>query len=134
MPKPGFLEESRVDIDRQALFLHEVAHSNIHFSFEHQGNAVMLVCDRRQIGQAPTNIVKNAVEAIEARDDEADGNVVMLLSQDAEHDNVTIEVADVGVGLPTERQRPVEPYITKRSRSTGLGIANVKKLHKAPFR
>src|SRR3546814_9180534 len=56
----------------------------------------------RQIGQALTNIVKNAVEATEARDDEADGNVVMRLSEDAEHDNVTIEVADDGVGRSEE--------------------------------
>ncbi|RIA45834.1 two-component system nitrogen regulation sensor histidine kinase NtrY [Hephaestia caeni] len=128
MPKPVFREESLVDIGRQALFLHEVAHSNIHFSFEHQGNAVMLVCDRRQIGQALTNIVKNAVEAIEARDDEADGSVVMRLSEDAEHDSVTIEVADDGVGLPIERDRLVEPYMTTRSRGTGLGLAIVKKI------
>src|SRR3546814_15072921 len=93
----------------------------------------MLVCDRRQIGQALTNSVKNAVEAIEARDDEADGNVVMRLSEDAEHDNVTIEVADDGVGLPIERHRLVEPYMTTRSRGTGLGLAIVKKIVEEHF-
>src|SRR3546814_12674659 len=93
----------------------------------------MLVCDRRQIGQALTNSVKNAVEAIEARDDEADGNVVMRLSEDAEHDNVTIEVADDGVGLPIERHRLVEPYMNTRSRGTALGIASVKQLREEHF-
>src|SRR3546814_18592543 len=88
----------------------------------------MLVCDRRQIGQALTNIVKNAVEAIEARDDEADGNVVMRLSEDAENDNVTIEVADDGVGLPIERHRLDEPYMTTRSRGPSSGLALVKKI------
>src|SRR3546814_15209646 len=81
----------------------------------------------RQIGQALTNIVKNAVEATEARDDEAAGNVVMRLSEDAEHDNVTIEVADDGVGPPTEHPRLVGPYMTTRSRGTGLGLSIVKK-------
>src|SRR3546814_15840004 len=52
MPKPVFREESLVDIGRQELFLHEVAHSNIHFSFEHQGNAVMLVrSEGRRVGK-----------------------------------------------------------------------------------
>ncbi|MCM8731406.1 ATP-binding protein [Hephaestia sp. GCM10023244] len=128
MPKPVFREESLVDIGRQALFLHEVAHSNIHFTFEHSGNAVMLVCDRRQIGQALTNIVKNAVEAIDARGTDADGAIVMRLWEDSDPDSVTIEVADDGVGLPIERDRLVEPYMTTRSRGTGLGLAIVKKI------
>ncbi|HVI98624.1 MAG TPA: ATP-binding protein [Sphingomonas sp.] len=133
MPKPVFREESLVDIGRQALFLHEVAHSNIHFSFEHAGNMVTLVCDRRQIGQALTNIVKNAVEAIEARDDDGKGAIVMRLSEDEEHGAVTIEVMDDGVGLPIERDRLVEPYMTTRSRGTGLGLAIVKKIVEEHF-
>jgi two-component system, NtrC family, nitrogen regulation sensor histidine kinase NtrY len=66
MPKPVFREESLVDIARQALFLHEVAHPAIRFSLDHDFPAPQLVCDRHQLGQAFTNIVKNAVEAIES--------------------------------------------------------------------
>src|SRR3546814_12941372 len=57
----------------------------------------------------------------------------MRLSEDAEHDNVTIEVADDGVGLPIERHRLVEPYMTTRSRGTGLGLAIVKKIVEEHF-
>jgi two-component system nitrogen regulation sensor histidine kinase NtrY len=132
MPKPVFREESLVDIGRQALFLHEVAHSNIHFAFEHEGTPVTLVCDRRQIGQALTNIVKNAVEAVEARGDQATGNIVMRLYA-ADEGKVVIEVADDGVGLPVERDRLVEPYMTTRARGTGLGLAIVKKIIEEHF-
>ncbi|PZP11595.1 MAG: PAS domain-containing sensor histidine kinase, partial [Sphingomonas hengshuiensis] len=41
---------------------------------------------------------------------------------------VTITVADDGVGLPLERDRLVEPYMTTRARGTGLGLAIVKKI------
>ncbi len=132
MPKPVFREESLVDIGRQALFLHEVAHSNIHFAFEHAGTFATLVCDRRQIGQALTNIVKNAVEAIEARGDDATGTIVMRLADGADG-KVVIEVSDDGVGLPVERDRLVEPYMTTRARGTGLGLAIVKKIVEEHF-
>ncbi|OYY90641.1 MAG: PAS domain-containing sensor histidine kinase [Sphingomonas sp. 28-66-16] len=127
MPKPVFREESLNDIARQVLFLHEVAHSRIEFRFDHEGAPIALVCDRRQLSQALTNIVKNAVEAITARGDEASGVVTLALAQRDER-CVTISVSDTGVGLPFERDRIIEPYMTTRARGTGLGLAIVKKI------
>ena len=131
MPKPVFREESLVDIGRQALFLHEVAHPNVSFRLDYDEPPPMLVCDRRQIGQALTNVVKNAVEAIEAKGEGATGSILMTLRQD--DGTVTIEVADDGVGLPSERNRIVEPYMTTRARGTGLGLAIVKKIVEEHF-
>jgi two-component system nitrogen regulation sensor histidine kinase NtrY len=126
MPKPLFQRESLVDMARQSLFLHEVAHPGVRFALEQDGEAFDLVCDRRQIGQALTNIVKNAVEAIEARDAE-DGEIIMTLSGDPAR-QVTVQIADNGVGLPAARDRIVEPYMTTRARGTGLGLAIVNKI------
>ena len=124
MPKPVFRPESIVDIARQALFLHEVAHPGIAFSIDAPDLAPVIVCDRRQIAQALTNIVKNAVEAIEARGET--GHVVMEVRE--EERRLVIEVADDGVGLPPERERITEPYMTTRARGTGLGLAIVRKI------
>ncbi len=126
MPKPVFREESLVDAARQALFLHEVAHPGISFQLVNDDPGLTLVCDRRQIGQALTNIVKNAVEAIETRG-EAGGSITMTLTRDDER-SVGIAVADTGIGLPADRDRIVEPYVTTRARGTGLGLAIVKKI------
>ncbi len=130
MPKPVFRRESLVDIARQSMFLHEVGHPGIAFRLDADADApVSLVCDRRQIGQALTNIIKNAAEAIEARppaDDLPQGEVVMALAK--ANGRVTLSIADNGVGLPVERDRIVEPYMTTRSRGTGLGLAIVKKI------
>jgi len=126
MPKPVFREESLVDIARQSLFLHEVARADIRFELDTETPGPDMVCDRRQLGQAFTNIVKNAVEAIEAKDDQSEASIVMRLRQDGGH--VIVEVADTGVGLPADRDRIVEPYMTTRARGTGLGLAIVKKI------
>ena len=130
MPKPVFRRESMVDIARQSMFLHEVGHPGIAFRLEADADApVSLVCDRRQIGQALTNIIKNAAEAIEARppaDDLPPGEVTIALAKAS--GRVTLSIADNGVGLPVERDRIVEPYMTTRSRGTGLGLAIVKKI------
>jgi two-component system nitrogen regulation sensor histidine kinase NtrY len=37
-------------------------------------------------------------------------------------------VSDNGVGLPAERQRIIEPYMTTRAKGTGLGLAIVHKI------
>jgi len=134
MPKPMFRRESLLDIARQAMFLHEVAHPALRFTLDAPDPAPSLVCDRRQIGQALTNIVKNAVEAIEARA-EADGQgaappegeVHLTIAPEADS-KLVLTLADNGVGLPVERDRIVEPYMTTRSRGTGLGLAIVKKI------
>ena len=126
MPKPVFHPESAIDLARQALFLHEVAHPDIAFRLD-APEAAPLVCDRRQIGQALTNIVKNAVEAIEARGDDAPPGEITITLDRGER-ALTALIADNGIGLPLERDRIVEPYMTTRARGTGLGLAIVKKI------
>ena len=127
MPKPLFREEAIVDIGRQALFLHEVAHPTIRFSLDTAGHSPVIVGDRRQLGQALTNIVKNAVEAIEENGNgQAPGIIEMTIRE--EGDRLRIAVADNGPGLPLERERLTEPYMTTRKRGTGLGLAIVRKI------
>ncbi|MFL6749965.1 MAG: ATP-binding protein [Sphingomicrobium sp.] len=131
MPKPIFRQENVHDIARAALFLHEVAHPGITFSIDPPSGEIPLVCDRRQLGQALTNVVKNAVEAIEARrnrgDQHADGDRIDL-SIRREDEQLVIDILDTGVGLPQDRERLTEPYMTTRVRGTGLGLAIVKKI------
>lgn len=130
MPKPVFRREAVGDIARHALFLHEVAHPDIRFEYQGDADDVELVCDRRQLGQALTNIVKNAVEAIEPKavpeDGSPRGHVRMTLAK-ADGD-VVVTVRDDGIGLPPQRERILEPYMTTRTKGTGLGLAIVKKI------
>jgi two-component system nitrogen regulation sensor histidine kinase NtrY len=134
MPKPLFRAEAIVDIARQALFLHEVAHPGIRFTLDAPEPSPTLVCDRRQLGQALTNIVKNGVEAIERKCESgpAEGMIAMRIEQPDEY-RLTIEVEDNGAGLPAERGQLFEPYFSLRARGTGLGLAIVKKIVEEHF-
>ena len=131
MPKPAFRDENVHEIARQALFLHEVAHPAITFVLEPPSGEFRMVCDRRQLAQALTNVVKNGVEAIEGRRNRGEHSIAgdrveLKLHEDGE--NLVIDVLDTGIGLPEDRERLTEPYMTTRVRGTGLGLAIVKKI------
>ena len=131
MPKPVFRTENVHEIARQALFLHEVAHPAVTFVLDPPQGHFAMVCDRRQLGQALSNIVKNAVEAIETRRSRGEHNMAgdcVELRVHEEGGQLVIDVIDTGIGLPEERERLTEPYMTTRVRGTGLGLAIVKKI------
>ena len=131
MPKPMFREENVHEIARQALFLHEVAHPGITFAIEPRDGRFAMVCDRRQLSQALTNVVKNAVEAIEVRRNRGEHSIAgdrVELRLKSAREQLVIDVLDTGIGLPEDRERLTEPYMTTRVRGTGLGLAIVKKI------
>jgi two-component system, NtrC family, nitrogen regulation sensor histidine kinase NtrY len=126
MPKPVFRDESVSDIVGHSVFLFEVANTKIRFNFNAPQSPAQLLCDRRQIGQAVTNILKNATEAIEARQHQQPGIIQVEIAETAKH--LDIVVTDNGVGLPGSKERLVEPYVTTRASGSGLGLAIVKKI------
>ena len=131
MPKPTFGVEDIRDILRQAVFLFEVAKPDIAFSVKIPNEIEPLVCDRRLLSQALTNIVKNAVEAIEERPDNPGtppiGHIHAELGA-GPRDEIVIRITDDGIGLPEARDAIAEPYMTTRQGGTGLGLAIVKKI------
>jgi len=130
LPKPVFRSEDAVDLVRQAMFLQEVAHPEINYAFSALEEVPAIECDRHQFGQAMTNVLKNAAEAIEARrrDAEVDYRGLIEVAVDTDENNLTVSVTDNGVGLPQGGQRIMEPYVTTREKGTGLGLAIVKKI------
>jgi len=130
LPKPVFRGEDILDLVRQSVFLQEVAHPGITFSVSAQDlDNRHIQCDRHQVGQAMTNVLKNAVEATEAKVAAQEGHagtIEVVLQGDSDH--VTVIVEDNGIGLPTDRERIVEPYVTTREKGTGLGLAIVNKI------
>ena len=130
LPKPVFRGEDPVDLARQALFLQEVARPEINFSFSADPAIGIIACDRHQFGQAMTNVLKNATEAIEAQQKNAEadyrGEISLVLALDKE--DLVATITDNGIGLPQDRERIIEPYVTTREKGTGLGLAIVKKI------
>jgi two-component system, NtrC family, nitrogen regulation sensor histidine kinase NtrY len=130
LPKPIFRAEDPVALARQALFLQDVARPDVDFTFTAESEIGTIACDRHQFGQAMTNVLKNAVEAVEARAKEAPSGFAGRVAVDMmrEDGSIVIRITDNGVGLPQDRERIIEPYVTTREKGTGLGLAIVNKI------
>ena len=137
MPQPDLKYENLRTLVREAVFLERNRSPDIHFDVVLPDADVKLRCDNRQIAQALTNILKNASEAISARETGdgrpiAQGQVMVMIdleSSNSGHDAIRVTIEDNGKGLPDEnRDRLTEPYVTSRVKGTGLGLAIVKKI------
>ncbi|MEP0236178.1 MAG: PAS domain-containing sensor histidine kinase [Roseibium sp.] len=129
MRKPTKSEADIRNIVREAAFMQTVGNPDIEINTKLPETPVVATFDARLIGQALTNVIKNAAEAIEGREGEdlASGRINVSLSEIS--DLIVIDVSDNGVGLPEEnRQRLLEPYMTTREKGTGLGLAIVRKI------
>jgi two-component system nitrogen regulation sensor histidine kinase NtrY len=130
MPAPTFAEADATEMVRRAVFAQRVVDSETEVALEEPAPEISLVCDARMIGQALTNVLKNAGEAVAARrlaQPGLRGKIHARLAVDG--DSLTIEVEDNGVGLPAkDRDRLTEPYVTTREKGTGLGLAIVKRI------
>ena len=126
-PKPVLEESDVVDVVKQVVFLMQVARPDLDFITDLPEAPVIALFDRRLIGQATTNIIKNATEAIEQKANGQRGAVTVKVA--SANGFVTVEVTDTGQGFPeNDRQKLLEPYVTTRKEGTGLGLAIVGKI------
>ena len=132
MPKPSKEQADLRDILRDAVFLREMGTTHVDFIRDLGEEPLRGMFDARMLGQAFGNLVKNAVEAIEAvpGDQERDGRKIWVRANyERSQDSFVVDVIDNGNGLPAEnRHRILEPYMTMREKGTGLGLAIVKKI------
>jgi two-component system nitrogen regulation sensor histidine kinase NtrY len=132
MPAPVMKPENLNEICLASLVLFENAHREIKFRNNLSSGPVDVACDYRQVGQALTNLLQNAVDAIEGRQSRAKESDVpgdVELEVTSEEGYTIVSVSDNGIGLPSsERDRLTEPYVTTREKGTGLGLAIVRKI------
>ena len=130
MPKAVPEPLQLANVVREATVLQRVSTADIDIELDVKPGEIVFPFDRRLITQAVTNLVKNAREAIEGRQQssvEPRGRIVVEAGVEGYHP--FIRVTDNGVGLPKEnRHRLAEPYMTTREKGTGLGLAIVKRI------
>ena len=131
MPKLKRRNEDLTAIVASAVSLQQAGQPNVVINLSQPTVPIIISIDATLINQALTNILKNAGEAIEARKKNRPSpsysgiiDVVLL----DETNSVLLKIADNGIGLPQDRSRLFEPYVTTREKGTGLGLAIVKKI------
>ena len=137
MPQPSIGVENLCKLVRDVTFLERSRNPDITLEVDLPEIDVPLRCDRRQVARALTNVLKNAAESVESRlahkkDGDPSGLIVVALqdarTKESPDEPVAIVVEDNGVGLPADRERLTEPYVTTRAKGTGLGLAIVRKI------
>lgn len=131
MPEPDRKETDLVQVLRDAVTLQESGQPGVRFVARIPEGPVLLDLDSTMISQALTNLIKNAGEAIESLQEKGapEGHVpeIRIEMKAGENDSI-IRIMDNGTGLPPDRARLFEPYVTTRAKGTGLGLPIVKKI------
>ena len=131
MPEPELHLNDMTQLVHDALSLQITGQPDVHFAASIPDESVVVDMDDTMIGQALTNLLKNAGEATQTYIERGapEGyrpEIQLRMSYDAQH--VTIKISDNGIGLPENRARLFEPYVTTRGEGTGLGLPIVKKI------
>jgi signal transduction histidine kinase len=85
---------------------------------EYSPNLPRIEAYASELNQVWTNIIDNAIDAM-------NGNGELILRTYAEDNNVIVEIADNGAGIPEDiQQRIYEPFFTTKApgHGTGLGL------------
>lgn len=121
-PKLGSLN----GLIEETLVLYSTGHKETQFNFYPDTNLPQFEFDQEQIKRVVTNLLENAVDALNG----AEGPKVEIVTQfDAQLGIVKIRIKDNGCGIESDvRDRIFEPYFSTRENGTGLGLAIVKRI------
>ncbi|NKX46440.1 PAS domain-containing sensor histidine kinase [Roseibacterium sp. KMU-115] len=131
MPEPETRVEDLAQLFREAITLQRAGQPGVRFAFDIPETPVKAELDATMIGQAFTNLLKNGGEAIETLQEKGApvGHVPQLRGALQVTDGMAVvTIADNGIGLPADRAKLFEPYVTTREKGTGLGLPIVKKI------
>ncbi len=91
--------------------------------------------DKKYLYQILTNIISNAVDAIEKRCEDDDlicSEGIVKISLQTKNNNYIFDIEDNGVGIPEEYSETIfNPFFTLKETGTGLGLALVVNMVKA---
>jgi two-component system nitrogen regulation sensor histidine kinase NtrY len=131
MPEPELKRTDMTQLVHDALSLQITGQPDVQFAASIPDEIVTVDMDDTMIGQALTNLLKNAGEATETYAQKHGSEsyapqIQLRMSYDDRH--VYVKISDNGIGLPEDRARLFEPYVTTRDKGTGLGLPIVKKI------
>ena len=131
MPEPDRRDTDLTALVKAAVMLQENGQPGVTFRSDLPDRPDMMELDATMIGQALTNLIKNAGEALEEQRETTNNPFFapeIRVSLKTSDTHSIIRIADNGTGLPPDRARLFEPYVTTREKGTGLGLPIVKKI------
>ena len=122
--KPGDYSQSRVKIHSllwDAVDAAKTAYgAKIQFEYKTDSPEINVLCDKKKLSRVFANILKNAVEAVQAGNP-PEPAIEIVLRQSKRLAKIII--ADNGVGLtPNELKSISQPFYTTKSGGSGLGL------------
>jgi len=125
-PQMKLLPLNKLVTDTLTLLEPEFRESEIRVSLREEGSWPLVNADETQFKQALINILRNAIEAIVEHDEQTEEPIKRMAR---EPETVTLAVADTGKGIdPNDLPHIFEPYFTKKTRGTGLGLMIVDRI------
>lgn len=131
MPEPERRLHDVLRLVRDAVALQKTALDPVDLNAELPDGRFEIEIDPTMISQAMINLIKNAGEAIDSLQEKGapDGYRPEIRVTSEQTDRVVIfRIMDNGIGLPPDRAKLFEPYVTTRAKGTGLGLPIVKKI------
>jgi nitrogen fixation/metabolism regulation signal transduction histidine kinase len=114
----------------EVLQLYDSDNAEIPIQMEIDGRCPKILGDAQQLRQVVHNLLQNAQDATQAAARIGVNNSVIIRTQWLEASaRVRLSVLDHGTGFAEHiLKRAFEPYVTTKSKGTGLGLAVVKKI------
>jgi two-component system nitrogen regulation sensor histidine kinase NtrY len=134
MPEAVMRQENLTTIIREILVFQQQAHPEMSIGLSagaRNAPAILAQVDAQQVRQALTNVLQNAIDALEGQKVTGEtGTIEITPLPDPEGYGIALAVTDNGPGFPqgVDTSRLTEPYVTHREKGTGLGLAIVKKI------
>lgn len=112
------------------LFSAQANKKNTNLAWQVAPTNLTLRADRAQIEQALINLVKNSLEAM----DNSRAGEIQLHAYIGTDGNLTIDVADNGCGIPSDKTEQIfVPFYTSKREGSGIGLFLVKQIMQAHF-
>jgi C4-dicarboxylate-specific signal transduction histidine kinase len=126
------LQRTQVDInmlirDITCFIETEVKRNRINLQFKLADSLPAVFADAIQIQQVVTNLMRNAIEAMQ--NTEAGKRQLVIQTTPAESDSIEVEIGDTGPGLPAEVESQLfHPFFTTKPNGMGLGLSISKSI------
>jgi signal transduction histidine kinase len=107
-----------------SLVRQDIVKNGINLKYEPYAGVVNVNGDKRALHQVLLNVMTNAVDALEGRDDPC-----ILLSMRRSARTIRISVEDNGCGISQDQQKVLfKPFFTSKPKGTGLGLVISQKM------